>query len=97
MFIRRLRETLGTAKKVKTQTIKASWISGYLRDIIWQNKYTFMENVLDTRPLGSTRYTRPIITFLIEASGGPLRKAKMSTLIGCSLRDHLRIYDSRIL
>ena len=31
-------------KEVKAQTVKASLISGYLRDIIWQNKYMLVDS-----------------------------------------------------
>ena len=31
-------------KEVKAQTLKASLISGYLRDIIWRNKYMSVDS-----------------------------------------------------
>ena len=85
-------------KEVKAQTFKASLISGYLRDIIWRNKYMSVNN--KTR-INKT-YVRPIMTYAIETraenSTTKRRTTEMRILrgvTGCSLGDHIRSNDIR--
>ena len=85
---------------MKAQTLKASLISGYLRDIIWRNKHMSV----DSKTRIYKTFVRPITTYAIETRAENsttkrlLRTSKMRTLrgiTGCSLRDHIRSNDIR--
>ena len=85
-------------KEVKT--LKASLISGYLRDKIWLNKYMSV----DSKTRIYKTCVRPIMTYAIETRAENsttkrlLQTTEMRTLrgiTGCSLRDHIRSNDIR--
>ena len=85
---------------MKAQTLKASLMSGYLRDIIWRNKYMSV----DSKTRIYKTCVRPIMTYAIETRAKNsttkrlLRTTEIRTLrgiTGCSLRDHIRSNDIR--
>ncbi|XP_030762233.1 uncharacterized protein LOC115887052 [Sitophilus oryzae] len=92
--------TRNLKEEVKTQTTKASLISGYLRDIIWQNKYmSSRSKVRIYKACG-----RPIMTYGIETRADNtttkrlLRTTEVRTLrsiTGYTLYDWKRSEDVR--
>ena len=90
--------TSSRKKEAKAQTLIASLISGYLRDIIWRNKYMSV----DSKTRIYKTCVRPIMTYAIETRAENatkkrlLRTTEMITLrgiTGCRLRDHIRSND----
>lgn len=82
-------------QEVRTQVNKASRISGYLRDLIWKNKYIST----DSKVRIYKTVVRPILTYAVETRADTaktknmMRVAEMKTLRtikGVSLRDQIR-------
>ena len=78
-------------KKVKAQTLKASLISGYLRDIIWGNKYMLV--------IAKQEYKKTM-TYVIETRAENattkrlLQTTEMRTLRGITLYKKRRYQDA---
>lgn len=87
-------------EEVKAQTTKAALISGYLRDIIWRNKYMSIESKVRIYKT----CVRPVMTYAVETRAENsttkriTRTAEMRVLrsiAGYTLRDHQRNEDIR--
>lgn len=59
-------------KEVSAQTTQAALISGYLRDIIWRNKYLSVET--------KSEYTKPVLDLTEALTNGLMRETEMRTL-----------------
>ncbi|XP_055378969.1 uncharacterized protein LOC129610426 [Condylostylus longicornis] len=87
-------------KETQVQTAKASAISGYLRDVIWKNKYMLIENKVRVYKT----CVSPIMTYAAETRADTsstkqrLRATEMQTLrqiCGYTLLDKKRSADVR--
>lgn len=87
-------------KEVRTQANKAAIILGYLRDIIWKNKYISLQNKVRIYKAS----VRPILTYAAEtrAKNSKTKKVARTTemrtlrsIMGVTLIDRMRSADIR--